>query len=45
VVLFADDPTYRGYWLGTNRIFLNSIFFASLLEGGRTFAAEEEEEE
>jgi hypothetical protein len=30
VVLFADDPTYRGYWLGTNRLFLNSIFFANL---------------
>lgn len=30
VVLFADDPTYRGYWLGTNRIFLNAIFFANL---------------
>lgn len=43
VVLFADDPTYRGYWLGTNRIFLNSIFFANLVEGARTFASEEEE--
>ncbi|CAM3938233.1 M14 family zinc carboxypeptidase [Mucilaginibacter galii] len=34
VVLFADDPTYRGYWLGTNRLFLNAIFFANLLNGG-----------
>jgi len=41
VVLFADDPTYRGYWLGTNRIFLNSIFFANLVGGGRSFASEE----
>jgi hypothetical protein len=25
VVLFADDPTYRSYWLGTARLFLNSV--------------------
>jgi hypothetical protein len=35
VVLFADDPTYRGYWLGTNRLFLNAIFFGNLLNSGR----------
>ncbi|MDN5287967.1 MAG: hypothetical protein JWR38_4241 [Mucilaginibacter sp.] len=34
VVLFADDPTYRGYWPGTDRLFLNAIFFANLLGGG-----------
>jgi hypothetical protein len=34
VVLFADDPTYRGYWLGTSRLFLNAVFFGNLL-GGR----------
>lgn len=34
VVLFADDPTYRSYWLGTNRLFLNAIFFAPLLGSG-----------
>ena len=41
VVLFADDPTYRGYWLGTSRIFLNAVFFANLatISGG---LAEEE---
>jgi hypothetical protein len=34
VVLFADDPTYRSYWLGTNRLFLNALFFGNLLSGG-----------
>lgn len=34
VILFADDPTYRGYWLGTARLFLNSIFFGNLIGGG-----------
>ena len=40
VVLFADDPTYRGYWLGTNRLFLNALFFANLLNGGGGFGGE-----
>ncbi|RFM29078.1 M14 family metallopeptidase [Deminuibacter soli] len=35
VILFADDPTYRGYWLGTSRLFLNAVFFGNLLGGGR----------
>jgi len=37
VVLFADDPTYRSYWLGTNRLFLNALFFGNLLGGGGGF--------
>jgi hypothetical protein len=41
VVLFADDPTYRGYWLGTGRIFLNTLFFAGSGGGGRGGAEEE----
>jgi hypothetical protein len=43
VVLFADDPTYRSYWLGTNRIFLNSLFFANLVGGNTAYGAEAEE--
>jgi hypothetical protein len=35
VILFADDPTYRGYWLGTSRLFLNAVFFGNLLDNGR----------
>lgn len=34
VILFADDPTYRGYWLGTARLFLNAVFFGDLLNNG-----------
>ncbi len=26
VVLFADNPNFRGSWYGTNRLFLNAIF-------------------
>jgi hypothetical protein len=27
VVLLIDNPNFRGYWLGTNRLFLNALFF------------------
>ena len=28
-VLFADNPNFRGTWYGTNKLFLNAIFFGS----------------
>jgi hypothetical protein len=31
VILFADEPNCRGTWYGTNRLFLNSIFYANLI--------------
>ena len=27
IVLFADDPTYRSYWHGTDRLLINALFF------------------
>jgi len=33
-VMFVDDPNFRGTWLGTNKLFLNAIFFGQLI---RTF--------
>ncbi len=29
VVLFADNPNFRGSWYGTNKLFLNAIFFGA----------------
>jgi len=29
VILFADNPNFRGSWYGTNRLFLNAIFLGS----------------
>ena len=26
VVLFADNPNFRGSWYGTNKLFLNALF-------------------
>ncbi|WP_396596174.1 M14 family zinc carboxypeptidase [Dokdonia sp. R86516] len=31
VVMFADNPNFRGSWYGTNKLFLNAIFFGSLI--------------
>lgn len=31
VVLFADDPTHRKYWLGTERLLINALFFSDYL--------------
>lgn len=30
VILFADDPNFRGTWYGTNKLFLNALFFGGL---------------
>jgi hypothetical protein len=31
VVLMLDNPAFRGYWYGTNRLFLNALFFSKYL--------------
>lgn len=30
-ILMVDDPTFRGYWYGTNRLFYNALFFGPLI--------------
>ena len=32
VILFADNPNFRGYWYGTNKLFLNSVFFSRVFD-------------
>ena len=29
VILFADNPNFRGSWYGTNKLFLNALFLGS----------------
>lgn len=29
-ICLIDNPNFRGFWYGTNRLFLNSLFFGSL---------------
>ncbi|KAA3613688.1 MAG: zinc carboxypeptidase [Calditrichaeota bacterium] len=31
IILFADNPNFRGFWYGTNKLFLNSLFFAPII--------------
>lgn len=32
VVLLVDNTNFRGYWRGTNRIFLNAVFFGDQID-------------
>ena len=31
VILMADNPNFRAFWYGTNRLFLNAVFFGSVV--------------
>lgn len=31
IILFADNPNFRGAWYGTNKLFMNAIHFGSLI--------------
>ena len=35
VILFADDPNFRAIWYGTNKLFLNSLFFSQAFDPPR----------
>ncbi|MGI9530943.1 M14 family zinc carboxypeptidase [Lutimonas sp.] len=32
VVLFADNPNFRGAWYGTNKLFMNAVLFGHLIK-------------
>ena len=32
VILFADDPNFRGTWYGTNKLFLNALFLSKAFD-------------
>jgi hypothetical protein len=32
VILYADDPNFRGIWYGTNKLFLNALFFSKAFD-------------
>ncbi|HXV75738.1 MAG TPA: M14 family zinc carboxypeptidase [Candidatus Polarisedimenticolaceae bacterium] len=32
VVLMADDPNFRGIWYGTNRLFINAVYFSQIID-------------
>lgn len=36
VINFADDPNFRAFWFGTNKLFMNAIFFGHTISGAGT---------
>jgi len=32
IVRFANDPLFRGYWRGSERLFLNALYFGQVIE-------------
>ena len=42
VIFFSDDPNFRGTWYGTNKLFLNAIFYNSVMNNLQ-FGNEEQE--
>ena len=45
VILFADEPNFRGTWYGTNKLFLNALFLGSIMAAPGADYSEEEEED
>jgi hypothetical protein len=41
-ILFSDNPNFRGTWFGTNKLFLNALFFGGNINQGGQFGGEEE---
>jgi len=41
VIALSENPNFRAFWYGTNKLFLNTLFFGNLIGGGR-FGGEEE---
>lgn len=32
VIMFADNPNFRGAWYGTNKLFMNAVFFGGIIK-------------
>lgn len=44
VILFSDNPNFRGTWFGTNKLFLNALFFGANISNFKGFEGESEGE-
>jgi len=36
IVAFADNMNFRAFWFGTNKLYMNAIFFGQVIDGGTT---------
>ncbi|WP_375436220.1 M14 family metallopeptidase [uncultured Hymenobacter sp.] len=41
IISLVDNPNFRAFWYGTNKLFLNSIFFGQLMRASPPPASEE----
>ncbi|WP_276498212.1 M14 family metallopeptidase [Pontibacter litorisediminis] len=41
VIAMPDNPNFRAFWYGTNKLFLNSIFFGQIISGSSARAEED----
>jgi hypothetical protein len=41
IILFSDNPNFRGTWYGTNKLFLNALFLGSLIGAPSAEGAED----
>jgi hypothetical protein len=32
IILFADDPNFRAYWYGANKLFMNALYFSKAFD-------------
>ncbi|MEQ9445175.1 MAG: hypothetical protein RJS98_06390, partial [Rhodospirillaceae bacterium] len=44
VVLLSDNPNFRAWWFGPNKMFLNSLFFSTAIKAEFSRFGEEAEE-
>ncbi len=33
IIGFADNPNFRAFWFGTNKLYMNAIFFGQIIQG------------
>lgn len=33
IITFTDNPNFRAFWYGTNKLFMNSLFFGPIISG------------
>ncbi len=43
VIMFSDNPNFRGTWYGTNKLFLNAIFYGGNINVPQMIIGEKEE--
>ena len=34
VILFSDNPNFRAFWYGTNKLFFNALYFGHTINSG-----------